>query len=67
MNLAQLQRIPGTQRLKSRYQKYRAYGQFVENSPKGVLTAKETGSAKNETARNGVGQSHSDQPVIQSL
>jgi acetyl-CoA carboxylase carboxyl transferase subunit alpha len=66
-NLAELLRIPGTQRLKSRYQKYRAYGQFVENTPKSVLSVNVPAIAKNETSPNGAGHSHPDQPVIQSL
>ncbi|MGP8238380.1 MAG: acetyl-CoA carboxylase carboxyltransferase subunit alpha [Limisphaerales bacterium] len=66
-NLAHLLRVPGTQRLKSRYQKYRAYGQFLEIKPKSAITLAAPEAEKSEPSHNGNGNSHSGQPEIQSL
>jgi acetyl-CoA carboxylase carboxyl transferase subunit alpha len=51
--LAGLKKCSGGDRLKSRYQKYRAYGQFIENKAKIALS--ESAVQNGETSPNGAG------------
>jgi acetyl-CoA carboxylase carboxyl transferase subunit alpha len=52
-NLARLKRVSGTDRLRSRYQKYRSYGQFLENKTKIIVS--ESGHENGEGSHNGGG------------
>jgi acetyl-CoA carboxylase carboxyl transferase subunit alpha len=55
-NLASLLASTGSDRLKARYQKYRAYGQFVETTPKVAPT--EIIQTNGEASHNGEGAPH---------
>jgi acetyl-CoA carboxylase carboxyl transferase subunit alpha len=64
-NLARLKRVCGTDRLRARYQKYRAYGQFVETKASIAVSAP---SQENIVAsHNGGGAPLPDQAAARSL